>query len=560
MDSFTPYFFIDNIQFNDSTNIDLNYNDIIVFVGANNSGKSASLKEMYSKLENIKNPTKIIKEVRVKKNRPDDEIKKYITENSIIEKSSFNNYKGYGYSFNEHSLDFALRSSDELNFLRSVFANFIGTEDRLVASNPPDNIDFIKNPYTHPIHFLYRDDTIEAEFSDYFKSAFNKELIVHRVAGNIIPLYIGEKPILNQGEDRVSTSYIEKLEKLDLLHEQGDGMRSFVGVLLHSFIATQNILFIDEPEAFLHPPQAKLLGKMLSNNLPSHKQLFLSTHSEDFLQGLLDSGHERLKIIRINRVQNINYINHLENSNIKEIWSDSILRHSNILSGLFHKKVVICESDSDCRFYSAILSSITDNESIPSPDLLFIHCGGKHRIPVVVKSLQQLNVPTVVISDFDVLNNETPLKDIFLSLGGNWEAIKNDWKIVKDKIDEKRPELLTEDVKKEIISQLDLATDRIFPKEISNNIQSILKKASPWSEAKNNGISYIPNGDPTTFYNKIKEKFEEKGLFIVEVGELENFDKSIGNHGPKWVNEVLKKDLYNDSNLQKARDFVKKII
>jgi len=556
----TPYFYIENVTFNDGTNVKLEYNDIVVFVGANNSGKSASLKEMYKKLEYKINPTKIITDITIKKNRTNEEIKAYLNENSKIKKGNNTTYKGFGYSITDLVLSNVLRTRDELISLTNLFANFVGTENRLTISNPANNINFTDETYSHPIHFLYRDDRIESAFSDYFKLAFNQDLIVHRSAGNKIPIYIGDKPVLEQGEDRVSSSYIERLEKLDLLHEQGDGMRSFLGVLLNTFVSTQNILFIDEPEAFLHPPQARLLGQMLSNNLPSHKQLFISTHSEDLLKGLLESSHNRLKIIRLNRVNNINHINILDNSDIKEIWSDPLLRHSNILSGLFHKKVVICESDSDCRFYSAILASIIDNKKLPSPDLLFIHCGGKQRIPVVVKSLQKLNIPTLVISDFDVLNNETPLKEIFQNLGGDWDSVNKNWKIVKTEIDKKRPELLTDDVKSEIQNILDSTEERIFPKEKITEIKNILKKASAWSEAKSNGISYIPNGDATKAYQEIKCKFEEKGLLIVEVGELENFDKSIGNHGPKWVNEVLKKNLYDDIGLQSARDFVHKLI
>jgi hypothetical protein len=55
-------------------------------------------------------------------------------------------------------------------------------------------------------------------------------------------------------------------------------------------------------------------------------------------------------------------------------------------------------------------------------------------------------------------------------------------------------------------------------------------------------------------------KFIEKGLLIPEVGELESFVKSIGNHGPKWLNEVLTKDLKNDIELEIARNFVRHII
>jgi hypothetical protein len=199
----------------------------------------------------------------------------------------------------------------------------------------------ITEPSNHPIHILYKSEDIESTFSNYFRQAFGMDLIVHRGAGSIIPLYVGEKPIPEQGKDRSSWSYFEKLQKLDPLQIQGAGMRSFVGVLLSAFISERSILIIDEPEDFLHPPQARLMGKMLVQNLPSGRQLFLATHSEDFLKGLLDASNDNLNIIRIKREGAINKVSTLSSADIKNIWSDPLLRHSNILSGLFHSQVII---------------------------------------------------------------------------------------------------------------------------------------------------------------------------------------------------------------------------
>lgn len=99
----------------------------------------------------------------------------------------------------------------------------------------------------------------------------------------------------------------------------------------------------------------------------------------------------------------------------------------------------------------------------------------------------------------------------------------------------------------------------VFPGEIKKQITRVLKQSSPWSIAKTVGKSYIPSGEPTQAYNKIYSCFKDKGLFVVEVGELEGFVRSIGKHGPKWVNNVLKKDLYNDQELSEARDFLAEI-
>jgi len=350
------------------------------------------------------------------------------------------------------------------------------------------------------------------------------------------------------------------LEDLDLLHEQGDGMKSFVGLLLNTFVTNYSMLLIDEPEAFLHPPQARLLGKMLAKDLPPDRQLFLATHSESFLKGLLDANVTNLKIIRIQRNGSLNKVSVLNSTDINNIWNDSLLRHSNILDGLFHSKVVICESDSDSRFFSAVLSALFDNTNSIAPDVLFVNCGGKHRIPTAIKALKKLNVPIKVVADFDVLNDTNPLKEIYEDLGGSWSTLEGDWKLVKKEIEQKRPEFLTVDVNKEIGDILSSATDRIFPKSKINDIQKCLKKASAWTEAKEVGKAFIPSGNATRAFERLQIEFIKVGLLIPEVGELESFVKSVGNHGPKWVSEVLSKDLKNDKELEIARQFVNQMI
>lgn len=555
---------ISEIKFSDDTTLQFDKDDIVVLVGPNNSGKSATLKEAASLLKSTNNKAKVLKDISIEKEGDKSELFNLLDISTTKNYDSHPGqilYQGFGFNIWESSVESIFnRYREGIGELFSLFANMLTTEQRLSAANPAQSIKLTTQAISHPIHSLQKDDTLEQRFSDYFKQAFGMDLIVHRNAGTEVPLYCGEKPVPKDGEDRVSSSYLRELEKLDLLHEQGDGMRSFVGVLLNAFISSHSILFIDEPEAFLHPPQARLLGKMLAKDLPKERQLFLSTHSEDFLKGLLDADVSKLKIIRMQRDGSINRVSSLTSSDIDSIWNDSLLRHSNVLNGLFHSKVVICESDSDCRFFSAVLSAQFDNTTSIAPDILFIHCGGKHRIPTAIKALKKLNVPIKVVSDFDVLNDTNPLKEIYEDLGGNWTDIENDWKTVKREIEQKRPEFLTTDVKQEIEKTLNSTEERIFPRKKINEIHRVLKKASAWTEAKEVGKAYIPSGNATQAFERIQVKLKEKGFLILEVGELESFVKSVGNHGPKWVSEVLTRDLNTDTDLECARQFVKKNI
>lgn len=557
-----PRIWLSSIQFNDTTQLSFQQNDIVVFVGPNNAGKSASLKEAAKLILQRNDMRKVLSDIIIEKEGEEVELFNFLESSSMVYwDDNRRRYKGYNYDLLDISAAHSwARYKDGVDRLFSVFVNVLTTEQRLQVANPASNIKLTTDPIQHPIHFLQKNDELEKRFSDYFRQAFGADLIVHRNAGSEVPLYVGNKPIPKTGEDRASTGYVIELEKLDLLHEQGDGMRSFVGVLLDAFISNHSILFIDEPEAFLHPPQARLLGKMLAKDLPEERQLFLATHSEDFLKGLLDANISNLKIIRIQREGAINKVSALNSSDICKIWNDSLLRHSNVLSGLFHSKVVICESDSDCRFFSAILSAQYDNSGEIAPDVLFIHCGGKHRIPTAIKALRKLNVPLKVVSDFDVLSDISPLKEIFEDLGGMWKDIENDWKLVKNGIEQKRPELLTSDMKTEIDNILKSTTERIFPKEKVQEIQKLLKKASAWSVAKEVGKAFIPSGNATLAFERVQAKFKERGLFVLDGGELECFAKSVGNHGPKWASEVLTKDLKTDTELDAARCFVEQLL
>ena len=557
-----PKVWVSNIEFNDGTKLTFDKNDIVVFVGANNAGKSLSLKEIDKLLKTKSTDVKIVNSITTGTTGNEDEFEIFLEASSKkIISDGQTVMQGHGFSIElNHSKQIWQNLNNGLHNIYSLFVNLLTTEQRLKSANPPESIKLTSQPIQHFIHYLQKNDNLEQKFSNYFRQAFGTDLIVHRNAGREVPLYVGERPIPKAGEDRVSESYINDLEKLELLHLQGDGMRSYVGVLLNAFISNYSILLIDEPEAFLHPPQARLLGKMLGKDSPNERQLFLATHSEHFLKGLLDAEIKNLKIIRLQRDGQINKVSVLNSEDINNIWNDSLLRHSNVLDGLFHSKVVICESDSDSRFFSAILSAKYNNTSDIAPDILFLNCGGKHRIPTAIKALKKLNVPLKIITDFDVLNDVNPIKEIYQNLGGIWDEIENDWKLVKTEIEQKRPEFLSEDATKEINDILRLTTERVLPKQKVSDIQKVLKKVSAWTEAKEVGKTYVPRGNATQAFERIQTKFKTVGFLILEVGELESFVKSVGNHGPKWISEVLSKDLKYDPELETARLFIDEII
>lgn len=548
-----PQIFVSKLSFNDGNDLQIGHSDIVIFTGSNNAGKSQILKDI-DDLMSAKSASGIVV-TSLDADYSGDILSKI---DDYKQKDGFYHISNNAYS-KEEDIQNMWKKKDPR--FAHEYKNRLDTETRLKISKTSPSFDVLNAAPTTPAQRLSVDDKLEKKISELFHEAFNAYLILNIRGGSVIPIHVGLPPKMDVGENRGSTSYLEKLRQLPLLEAQGDGMRSFAGILFDVFTTIKTVTMIDEPEAFLHPPQARLLGRMLVKNKPNERQLFISTHSEDFLKGLLDADSDNVKIVRINREGNSNNIKMLKNEDVKLLWKDSILRYSNILSGLFHSKVVICESDTDCRFYQAILNAIYEGKDTVSPDILFTHCGGKERFKAVVPALKALDVKTVVVADFDVLDKEVTFKTICEKMGIEWDNVKTKWETIFDIVEKQSTQLETEDVKREIKAMLDGITTPQLSDDDIEAIKSKLKASSAWSKVKKQGRSYFSDSVQTDL-DDLMNTCKAKGFFIVPIGELEYFYRPLASnstHGTKWLNLVLGKDLANDPELADARKFVKEI-
>lgn len=518
-----PKLYLKRIKFNDNTELQLDKNSIIVFTGANNCGKSQILKdiELCFNKSAYKVPI-VIKESEC-------EYLGAIDEDSFIEEHFKRNAQGMyqplggSSSYSKEVLNIHWKDQRIDKDLCKIFVNRLSTEIRLSTSNALIRNDY---PEQNPIYKLNKNERLAQTISDYFYQAFESDLVVNRNDMQTIPLHVGKAPNKKEYTIDRQDDYYKQVAELPKLQEQGDGMRSFASILLNTFTSDYSMTLIDEPEAFLHPPQSRVLGKMLANNNPDDRQLIVSTHSEDFLQGLLDANSANVIVIRINRESNINRMSVLKNERIKELWGNPILRYSNVLSGLFHEKVVVCESDYDCLFYHAIMTAIYEEKGEISPDVLFTHCGGKSRMKDIVNALRAINVPVVAICDFDILNASQNLKPLV-------DAFKIDWK-------------------KTISENMKIIYDSMNAKNS--------RGSDAWQQIKKIGKAGFTGKEPVA-YEAVEKVCKAAGLFVVPVGEMECFDKTVNKEKKDWVYHVLEKyDLKTEQKLEDARKFVQAVI
>ena len=296
----TPKVTFRKITFSDETTIELEPADVVVLVGPNNSGKSVALSELETYVGGSPNSI-VLSSAEVMADGSAESFERFIRGNAQVKPISGQpgwRIEGYGVEFQTNSPDLKSVLAQfwprGIQQFRSFFCQRIPTGTRIGASDGPNSIDPLTERPLHPIHLLY-DDEIEKKVSGYFHRAFGQDLILYRAGGRTSHLLVGSEPAREQGEDRVSKTYLERLvASTGALDKQGDGMRSYASVILHLLApVTPSILLLDEPEAFLHPPQAHLLGELIASERSDRAQLFVATHSPDVLHGMISRASDK---------------------------------------------------------------------------------------------------------------------------------------------------------------------------------------------------------------------------------------------------------------------------
>jgi len=310
----------------------------------------------------------------------------------------------------------------------------------------------------------------------------------------------------------------------------------------------------------LHPTQSRRLGRILAESAKKLKrQIIIATHSSEIIQGELSSAG-KVSVCRITRIKNKNHASLFKSKQLKDLWSKPLLQSSGAIDGVFHKGVVICEADADCRFYESLLRKKEENGDFSRPvDLHFIHGGGKGEISTLVKSYRALNVNCTAVSDFDILRNKNEFKKLFEILGGDFSDIETKYKSAVSALDDLKRLMKIEDFAKEmrvIIDKIESA-DKIsvaYKKVISK----YLSESSEWSVAKKFGIRKLKGGTYKDCEHILKS-CKSVGFFIIPYGELESW----WNAGPAdksdWIIEALKELSKDISTFKDASSFLGEI-
>lgn len=314
-----------------------------------------------------------------------------------------------------------------INLYGNLFFNYLGTEEKLLMCKRQKQYG-LQDHNTNFLSEVQFNSKLLDELSNYTKTMFNKDIYLDRFSwGESILFRVGDNFNFIRNAKRNDNEAEIKLKDYNALDNEGDGIKSFVTNYIALNMNDKNILLLDEPESFLHPPLAKQLGEIIAKSSSENKQIFISTHSADLLKGIL-SVNKDVNIIRITRDKEFNQFNLLKKEAIEQIISNPMLLSSNILNGLFCEKVYICEAESDEEFFQSLHDKINLYDNA-----FFTHGKNKQTLKDISKIYNTLSIPNYRIYDFDILKDEDFNKALNTFIN---EQDKNKYIEIRKKINE----------------------------------------------------------------------------------------------------------------------------
>ena len=570
---------ISKITFSDDSEVTPS-NGVNLIVGGNNTGKSTLINELGRAISDgyIPNSTaKWIKQVSLTVQNPKEEISSMfeevenghisIRDLGNIERSYFTLKSGFKPnrqnvlsldrldSFNANELErIVISGSRTLNIDRGSGKNVVFDEDHLLREllsqvqlsiekcdmrlqeQFEDNIDSIIDNYTQSFYSMTR-------------SLLKDEKLLKQLSKNIWEVFgikIGFDD-LRQGRRSLrilpSISPSRKLEEVKraiiwnetspLIREQGDGLRAYLKLVFNVFDEFYKIMIIDEPEAFLHPPQRRALGEILAKTaISNNKQLFIATHDAEFIKGVLvgsshnkdGRGSKEVSVFRtiINgdkraiNLCNLQTVSMYVENNQKIQRVESNKYNEEFLSSLFYIKTILVEDEFDKFFYERYSSLYMKTDEIMN--INYIGLNGKSKIKHVFEQMYNLGLNVACIVDIDFLINYSDVPNC-----------------------------------------IRLKDEALYDKhvEFTQTYVNMKEKDKFKDNLKRNGIKSLKEDEEK--YKKAKEIIElyaKHGIFIVEVGEVGCWYNGSKNNAN--VHTILEK--MEQGKCQKLSRFLKKVI
>ena len=394
-------------------------------------------------------------------------------------------------------------SEDELARLCSdllgLFTLRLDGQTRLALTQPQAAGDLESHPTNH-LGALFRDDEARARIREITADAFGLYFVIDPTEGTHFRVRMAERAPMDEDEEQSvsdrSRAFHGRAADVD---EMSDGIRAFTGLTAAVLSADYRIMLIDEPEAFLHPPLIRKLGKRLTQLAAERgANLLAATHSPDFVMGCITSG-QAVNIVRLTWRKGIPGARLLAADKLETMMRDPLLRSTGVLGALFHEGAVVCEADADRVFYAEVNERLLGARAGGADGVVFLNAQNKQTVRRIIRPLREMGLPAAAILDLDLLKGREDFRDLLRSAFIP-EVFWEPWEEQRRRLHQK----------------------------INN------------ADYKDGGIQRL-GGEDRELANTLLASLAEYGVFLVPNGELECWlpELEVGGHGPEWLTQVF---------------------
>jgi ABC-type cobalamin/Fe3+-siderophores transport system ATPase subunit len=373
---------------------------------------------------------------------------------------------------------------------------------RFNLTNDQGGGDLLATPQNVLAH-LFQDDGTRKKVRVLIKDAFGLNFVID-------PTNLGQLRIRLSNQEPLADeqSLNEKARNYhkEAIHikDASDGVQAFTGIVTAVMSGEFHTILVDEPEAFLHPPLARKLGKHLGSLAAERGGCLLaSTHSPDFLMGCVQATKD-VRVVRLEYSEGKSRGRMVDPTQLEAMFKSPLMRSANAVGGLFYDGVVVTESDNDRAFYSEIYHRISATKE-DAPSLLFINAQNKQTIKDIIGPLRKFGVPAAAIPDIDIVKDG----------GKTW---------------------------------IDWLQAAHIPSALHTGYQAQRASIKSCFEAtgkdmkSQGGIEILPPADKSAA-ELLFDTLQRYGVFVVRRGELENWLPTLGIPGKKtdWTIAMLER-------------------
>jgi AAA15 family ATPase/GTPase len=520
---------------------------INLIIGANNSGKTTLLNDIYEELRVLHAMppnSKWTCGMNLTTRKSLSKIKKLFPK--LFRDQDFHNFDEaaaklyvkrdkngqHNLSWNENIIDhlrkaeesnfsfsyrFAERSPQEEHFFR--FVTNLTTEyeqsvERLSTKFHTSINDIQYPPINDFIFYLYTNSQVLREVQIHIKGVFGLNIEFDNIIQGLKALRIVNKKFRRHSTSPLASSnaWLHNTEYLDSV---GHGIRAYLKLIFSLLNPVNHVLLIDEPELFIHPPQRRALGKFIAYlTAKQKKQLFIATHDAEFIRGIL-SGQGDVKVFRLSATSSGHTYVTLRTTELVKLIDkqSSNLLNERILNSLFYNGTILCENENDRLFYEEAAAKYCWDRY---HDVNFLGLNGKDSVISLYNKLIHIGIKPSVILDIDYL------------VTGKFPQINNP-----------------------VLAELAKNVRKDFGKLGYN-------KSNPaYLELKQKGLKTISDKEYSDLNARVRDlisKFAKERIFIVPVGEFESWTHVSKNDLPNAI-----RSLNTKPNIP-LKSFIRKII